>query len=196
MDKGGIDLAADLISQGFALCIMALALGMDAFSVCMGMGMTAFRIGQAAKIGLWIGLFHALMPLSGIVLGHLLSHRFGEIAGLAGGLLLVLIGTQMILSLARQDYGKKDLAYTSDAGVVLFSLSVSIDSFSVGLSMGLFGTRVLVAITLFGLISMLMAWAGFFIGRRTKRYFGRYGEVLGGLVMLFFGLKLIFHIPL
>ncbi|WP_174845432.1 manganese efflux pump MntP family protein [Sporolactobacillus shoreae] len=188
--------AADLISQVFALFIMALALGMDAFSVCMGMGMSALRLHQAAKIGMWIGLFHMLMPLSGIVLGHLLSHRFGEIAGLAGGLLLVLIGTQMILSLARQDYEKKDLAYASDTGVMLFSLSVSIDSFSVGLGMGLFGTRVLAAILIFGLISMLMAWAGFYIGHRTQRYFGRYGEVLGGIIMLFFGLKLIFHIPL
>lgn len=189
-------MAADLINEGLALTIMGLALGMDAFSVCMGMGMAAFQPRQAAITGIWIGLFHALMPLTGMIVGHLLSHRFGEIAGMAGGLLLILIGLQMILTLVRQDYGRKDLALKTDAGIVLFALGVSIDSFSVGLSMGLFGTRILAAITMFGLISMLMAWAGFFIGKRTQRYIGRFGEVLGGLILLFFGLKLLLHFPL
>jgi putative Mn2+ efflux pump MntP len=188
--------AADLINEGLALTIMGLALGMDAFSVCMGMGMAVLRPHQAAITSVWIGLFHALMPLIGIIVGHLLSHRFGEIAGMAGGLLLILIGLQMILTLVRQDYQRKDLALRTDAGIVLFAMGVSIDSFSVGLSMGLFGSRILAAITLFGLISMLMAWAGFFIGKRTQRYFGRFGEALGGLILLFFGLKLLLHFPL
>jgi Predicted membrane protein len=188
--------AADLINEGLALTVMGLALGMDAFSVCMGMGMAVFRPRQAVMTSVWIGLFHALMPLVGIIVGHLLSHRFGEIAGMAGGLLLILIGLQMILSLVRQDYRRRDLALKTDAGIVLFALGVSIDSFSVGLSMGLFGSRILAAITVFGVISMLMAWSGFVVGKRTQRYFGRYGEAFGGLILLFFGLRLLLHFPL
>lgn len=185
---------ADLISQGFTLLVMALALGMDAFSVCMGMGMTNLRARYIMKTGLWIGLFHMFMPLSGMVLGHLLSHRFGDIAGVAGGLLLLLLGAQMLFSVISRDKGSSEMDVTSDTGMLLFSMSVSIDSFSVGLSMGLFGARGLAAVLLFGFVSMAMAWIGFYIGGRTKHYFGRFGEAFGGLIMLLFGLKLIFHL--
>ncbi|RYL94009.1 manganese efflux pump MntP family protein [Sporolactobacillus sp. THM19-2] len=185
-----------LIGQGFAILMMALALGMDAFSVCMGMGMTDSRLRNVAKTGLWIGLFHMLMPLSGMILGHLLSDQFGEIAAIAGGILLLLIGAQMIFTVLSRKKSGRELDITSDTGMLLFSMSVSIDSFSVGLSMGLFGARGVAAILLFGVVSMIMAWTGFYLGRRTKNYFGRFGEMIGGLILLFFGLKLIFHLHL
>ncbi|MFD2695455.1 manganese efflux pump MntP [Sporolactobacillus shoreicorticis] len=174
-----------------AMSIMAIALGMDAFSVCMGMGMTVFRMRRAVWAGMWIGLFHILMPLIGIVLGHLLSTRFGTIAEMAGGLLLLIIGFQMILSLVRPSSVHSGTGYTSDASLLVFAFSVSIDSFSVGLSMGLFRTKLLATVFLFGLTSMMMAWTGFYLGRKTGKFFGKYGEVLGGIILFLLGLKLL-----
>ncbi|RYM05529.1 manganese efflux pump [Sporolactobacillus sp. THM7-7] len=185
-----------MISEGMALCMMALALGMDAFSVCMGLGMTRFRIGQAAKTGALIGMFHTLMPLAGILLGQLLSYHFGSIAGMAGGVLLILIGGQMLLSILHQERDPAKTPYRTDASLLLFAIGVSIDSFSVGLSMGIFGARMIATILLFGLFSMILAWAGFFVGRRSQNFFGRYGEALGGAILLAYGLKLLFHLHL
>lgn len=194
--RGGTNVAEHLISQGLALSVMAIALGMDAFSVCVGMGMTVFRLRRAAWTGMWIGLFHMLMPLIGMILGQLLSTRFGEIAEMAGGLLLLLIGFQMILSLMRTKDTRNEFVYVSDASMLLFAFSVSIDSFSVGLSMGLFGAEMLAAILMFGCASMIMAWSGFYIGRKTGRYFGKYGEALGGIILFLFGLKILLHFML
>jgi putative Mn2+ efflux pump MntP len=186
-------MAADLINQGLALCVMAVALGMDAFSVCMGMGMTVFRLRKAAWAGMWIGLFHMFMPLIGMTLGQILSVRLGGITEMAGGLLLLVIGIQMILSLAGNNHNRFETAYSSDVSLLLFAFSVSIDSFSVGLSMGLVGAKILVAILMFGFTSMSMAWLGFYIGRKTGSYFGRYGEALGGIILFALGLKLLLH---
>lgn len=185
-------MTAELMGKSFALILMAIALGMDAFSVCMGLGMKRIRLDQIFKIGLLIGLFHMIMPLLGMILGHLISERFGDWASMAGGVLLVVIGMQMIFSLAKREQDRTPIQST-DMGMSLFALSVSIDSFSVGLSMGLFRTRVLLTIFLFGFVSMCMAWLGFIFGRRTQRLLGRYGEALGGLIMLLFGLKLLLH---
>ncbi|RYL95120.1 manganese efflux pump [Sporolactobacillus sp. THM7-4] len=189
-------MAQDMISEGITLSMMALALGMDAFSVCMGMGMTTFRLRQIAKAGALIGAFHALMPLAGMFLGQLLSQHFGSIAGKAGGVLLMLIGSQMILSLVSQNHDRIEKMYSTDTGLILFAIGVSIDSFSVGLSMGIFGARVLATIILFGLSSMILAWAGFFVGRRSQRVLGRYGEALGGVILFIFGVKILFHLHL
>ncbi len=189
-------MAEDLIGRAVAVCLMALALGMDAFSVCMGMGMSDVRLRRAGTIGFWIGLFHILMPLTGIVLGHLLSQRFGHIAVTAAGLLLVLIGAQMLFSIKKQERPPQNPRMVSGTGMILFAMSVSIDSFSVGLSMGLFGAGAVLSAFFFGLVSMIMAWSGFFIGKGSRRYVGRYGEALGGGIMLLFGLKLIFQFSL
>ncbi|MFT8873082.1 MAG: manganese efflux pump MntP family protein [Sporolactobacillus sp.] len=186
-------MAAEMMEQATALLLMALALGMDAFSMCMGMGMKQLRLVQMFKISFLIGTFHVLMPLIGMTLGQLISKRFGNIAGMVSGALLLIIGAQMVLSLSKENKSH-ELSQPSETGVVLFAMSVSVDSFSVGLSMGLFGTKVLMTVFLFGTISMFMSVAGFLIGRQTRHYVGRYGEALGGLIMLLFGIKLLFHL--
>ena len=52
-----------MIGEIVTLLLMAFALGMDAFSVGLGMGMFKLRLRQIFKIGITIGLFHVWMPL-------------------------------------------------------------------------------------------------------------------------------------
>ena len=56
--------------QLIPLIIMVFALGMDAFSVSLGMGMMALKIRQILYIGVTIGIFHIIMPFIGMVLGR------------------------------------------------------------------------------------------------------------------------------
>ncbi len=180
--------SAAIIGPLFAILMMALALGMDAFSVGMGMGMIGLRLRQIAKIGLTIGFFHMLMPLLGIGIGHILSDYFGTVAHVAGGTLLLLLGAQMIFSSFQTE---EKILRPVGLGLILFALSVSLDSFSVGLSLGIFGTRVVAAILMFGLVSMCLTWAGLLLGRKVQRFFGSYSEILGGCILFAFGIKLL-----
>ncbi|TKD70619.1 manganese efflux pump MntP family protein [Pseudalkalibacillus hwajinpoensis] len=178
-----------LIGELATLSIMAFALGMDAFSVGLGMGMIPLRLRQIAKIGAVIGLFHMGMPLAGMLIGRFLSEHFGTIATMVGGGLLLLLGLQMGLSsLSSSD---KPFVTPLGFGLLLFSLSVSLDSFSVGLSLGIYGARVIVSIILFGVFSMMLTWAGLMMGRKFQHYIGSYSELLGGCILFGFGLKLL-----
>ncbi len=56
--------------QLIPLIIMAFALGMDAFSVSLGMGMMPLKLRQILYIGMTIGIFHIIMPFIGMVLGR------------------------------------------------------------------------------------------------------------------------------
>lgn len=56
--------------QLIPLIIMAFALGMDAFSVSLGMGMIPLKLRQILYIGMTIGIFHIIMPFIGMVLGR------------------------------------------------------------------------------------------------------------------------------
>ena len=171
---------------------MATALGMDAFSVALGMGMIGLRYRQIFQIGLTIGAFHVVMPMLGIITGRLLSGYFGMLTTIIGGALLLIIGIQMIYS----SFKDEDVQMLKPVGIglLLFSLSVSVDSFSAGLGLGMLGAKTALTVLAIGLMSMLLSWSGLILGKRLGGVVGSYGELLGGCILLGFGVKLLFPI--
>lgn len=169
---------------------MATALGMDAFSVGLGMGMQALRLKRIFMVGISVGIFHSIMPFIGIVLGRFISTKLEGFAVLGGGLLLFVLGVQMVLN----SFNREDKVVVSPVGIglILFSLSVSLDSFSVGLSLGMSGVKTFLALILFGLASMTLTWTGLLVGRKAKGFLGVYSELFGGSILCAFGLKIIF----
>lgn len=172
------------------LVIMAFAVGMDAFSVSLGMGIFKLRMRQIFYIGLTTGLFHMFMPLLGILTGQFLSETFGKITGYVGGGLLIILGVQMVIS----SFKSEELIAIAPVGwgVLLFSFLVSLDSFSAGLSLGMFGARAMAAMICFGVVAACLTWSGLFMGRKVHNFLGVYGELFGGLTLILFGIKLLF----
>jgi putative Mn2+ efflux pump MntP len=179
-----------IVGEIVTIIIMAFALGMDAFSISLGMGMYELRLRQIFKIGITIGIFHIFMPLLGIIAGRFLSDQFGDIATYIGAALLLILGVQMIWS----SLGKKEgiLITPVGYGLFIFALSVSLDSFSVGLSLGIYGAQTILVLVCFGAGATLLSWLGLMIGRRVHDWLGKYSEVLGGAILLLFGIKLLF----
>ena len=179
-----------LIGEILTLLLMALALGMDAFSVGLGMGMFKLRLRQIFKIGITIGVFHVWMPLVGILAGQFLSDKFGTIASFAGGLLLIILGVQMIWSSLRP--GDDSLISPTGFGLIVFAFSVSLDSFSLGLTLGIYGAKTVLAIICFGIVATVLTWAGLLLGKKAQGWMGSYSEALGGSILLAFGIKLLY----
>lgn len=184
---------ASIAGEIFTLCIMAFALGMDAFSVGLGMGMIKLRLRQIFKIGIMIGCFHVWMPLLGMIAGRFLSDKFGTIAGYAGGMLLFTLGVQMIWSSIKKEENSRMITPIG-YGLLVFALSVSLDSFSVGLTLGIYKAKTLAVLICFGLAATILTWAGLLIGRKVQGWLGIYSEALGGSILLGFGLKLLLPI--
>lgn len=174
------------------LLLMSFALGMDSFSVGLGMGMFKLRLRQITLIACTVGFFHILMPLIGMIAGRYLSAQFGEYATYAGGLLLIILGFGMFISSVK---GKNE-SFIAPVGVglIIFAVSVSLDSLSVGLTLGIYGARTLLTITMFGLMATLLTLSGLLIGRKIQGLLGTYSQVLGGSVLLAFGVKLLLPI--
>jgi len=174
-----------------AVLLMAAALGMDAFSLGVGIGMKGVRLLDAAKLSAVIALFHVLMPLGGMVTGQYVSTLLGSVATSVGGALLLLLGGHMVYSSLKGEHVEW-MDHRSLWGLLVFALSVSIDSFSVGVSLGLFSGQLLFTILMFGLFGGLMSGFGLLIGRRVSRSLGGYGEAFGGVILFAFGLLFLF----
>ena len=189
--RGGVRMES-LAGELTALLIMAFALGMDAFSVGLGMGMFQLKMKQIAIIALTVGFFHIWMPLLGMAAGRFISGHFGVFAAYAGGLLLVMLGIQMFISGLRG--GDSSLLAPVGYGLLVFALSVSLDSFSVGLTLGIYGARTLLTVLCFGFAAAVLTWLGLLAGRKVQGLLGMYSEVLGGGILCAFGFKLLFSI--
>ena len=179
----------EFVGEIITLTIMAAALGMDAFSVGLGMGMYKLRLRKIFEIGLVIGLFHVIMPLAGILAGKLLSENFGALASWIGGLLLILLGAQMIWSSFQKE--AVSAITPAGAGLLLFAFSVSLDSFSVGLTLGIYGAKTVLVLLIFGILATVQTWAGLLLGKKVRGWIGTYSEALGGSILLAFGIKLL-----
>ncbi|HLR09235.1 MAG TPA: manganese efflux pump MntP family protein [Bacillota bacterium] len=183
-------MAEDYTDAFISLCFIAVALGADVFSVSLGLGMQRLRLKRVALIGVIFGLFHVFMPFLGMVIGQYISSRIGHLATFAGGFLLVGIGAQMIFSAFSHHYERK--VEPVGIGLLFLGFSVSIDSFSVGLSLGVTDAKTVFALLLFGMTSMLFTWIGMLLGRQVHSVLGVYSEVLGGSILCGLGLTILF----
>lgn len=186
---------SSIVNGNLGMGIMALVLSMDTFSICLAMGMTKPNFNQIILIGAVIGLFHVIMPLIGILIGELLSEHFKMLAGIVGSILLMFLGCQMIIEFLKRRKARLLLINPKGMSLVLLALSLSLDSFSVGLSLGVYGTSLLSTIIIFGSVNSFLAWTGLLMGRKTDRFFGTYGELIGGLVLFALGLRMLFQLP-
>jgi putative Mn2+ efflux pump MntP len=179
--------------QVVAIAIMAVALGLDAFSLGVGIGMKGIRLLHVLQLSLLIAFFHVLMPLLGLVTGSYVGQLLGQVTSYAAGGLLLLLGGHMIVNSFRSDGdGPKVWDHRTFWGMLLISLSVSVDSFSVGVSLGMFVNNILLTVLAIGACGGLMSITGLLLGRHVSRGLGSYGEALGGAILLGFGLLFIF----
>lgn len=188
--QGGFFVFQTTLSECVPLIFMSFAVGMDAFSVSLGIGMQEIRLKRIAVIGLIIGLFHVIMPFTGILLASIISGKIGHLATLIGGALLFAIGAHMIFSAFSQE-AKHHLKLTG-TGIWILAFIVSIDSFSVGIGLGLSGAKTLITLFLFGVTSMVLTWIGMVLGRKVHGLLDVYSEILGGSILCGFGLYIIF----
>ncbi|WP_188541342.1 manganese efflux pump MntP [Paenibacillus segetis] len=183
--------AFEQLGELVTIMLIAVALGMDAFSLGIGIGMKGVRRNDAIRIGSAVSLFHMLMPLLGIFAGQYVGGLLGQYARFVAGGLLFLLGAHMIVSSIKGS-GIQSINHRSFLGVLLFSLSVSIDSFSVGVSLGMFHSNLWLSVLSFGFVGGLLSVLGLALGRKMSRGLGDYGEAAGGAILLAFGLMFIF----
>ena len=184
--------ASGAVGHLAALALLAAALGMDAFSLGVGIGLRGVRAAEMWRLGLCVTLFHFLMPLCGMIAGSNFRVVLDDLAHAAAGVLLLFLGAHMIYSSFRGG-SSWSMDHRTFWGTMLFALVVSIDSFSVGLSLGMFWPEnIPLAVSMFGLAGGGMNMAGLLAGRHLSQLVGDYGEAFGGAILLGFGLLFLF----
>ena len=188
------------------LVILAFALSMDAFAVaiCKGLGMKKATLGKAAVVGGWFGSFQALMPALGFVLAGILNRFFGDYLQMFTGwiafVLLAIIGGNMIKEALEKEEEGCPCCENTDASLtarVMFPMAVatSIDAMVVGVGYGLRPDmtvpRVLLSVTLIGIITFALSALGVKIGNVFGARYRFAAELAGGIILIVLGAKIL-----
>lgn len=181
------------MSDILTLLLLAGALGSDATSMAVGVGLTGVSKKQISLASVVIGMFHIVMPLLGLYLGKLFGKITGDIASWVGAGILILLGFHMLREVYQDDDSNEAEPVTINAWrLLVMAMGVSLDAFSVGFSLGTF-SRLSIPLTVItlGAVAGVMTAAGFVLGKKMGRIIGEKAVGAGGLVLIFLGVKII-----
>lgn len=177
--------------------ILAIAVGlaMDAFSVAVA---TTVRLSgvsrrQVFRLAFHFGLFQAMMPAIGWAGGKAIEYYIRTWDHWVAFALLVGIGTKAIYEALRggDDTPIPQRDPTRGYSLVLLSVATSIDALAVGLSLGILEAGLLYPCVLIGVVTCFLTVIGMLFGARLGARFGKRVEVLGGIVLIAIGVKII-----
>jgi len=195
-----------MFEQLFTIILVAIVLGLDAFSLSMGMGIRGVTRKYEWKFSVMVGILHILMPLIGLSLGLAVGKFLGVWASLLGAAVLAYIALDFLIKGYRESKpesvslreGKKYFYRNGrkrgeDWGsIILLGVSVSIDALTVGFSLGTLKMPILITVLIMGLVAGSMTLLGFAGGRVFNRLVGSYAQMVGGVVLLLLAVKLLF----
>jgi putative Mn2+ efflux pump MntP len=75
--------------------------------------------------------------------------------------------------------------------LVMLSIATSIDALAVGLSLAMLQVNVLGAALLIGVVSAVFSFVGLLVGKQLGLRFGKVMEVIGGLILIGIGLRIV-----
>lgn len=174
------------------ILLIAVGLAMDAFAVSIAKGMTVNhnRRKTALLLASFFGGFQMLMPVLGWFVG--LSFRdviMGVDHWIAFGLLFF-IGLKMIFDSTKKE-DKKEEDGLKLRTVVTLAVATSIDALMVGLSFAFLQTSLVEPILLIGLITFSLSIIGFYFGCGLGNVFGSRIKIVGGLILIAIGLRVL-----
>ena len=127
------------------IILTAIGLSMDAFavSICKGLSTKDVRLKHSLIVGLYFGLFQALMPVIGYFLGVQFERYIQRIDHWIALILLAVIGINMIREGIK---GEEENADASVSVKAMFPLAVatSIDALASGVALAAAGADILV----------------------------------------------------
>ena len=174
--------------------ILAVALGLDAFSVALGAGFVAFGLRRRIRLAWHFGFFQFAMPLLGWQIARVISAKVGMSAKWVGAALLFFIGTRMVYASVR---AKDDVILqprrdpTKGWMLVSLSLATSLDALGVGFSFGLLVSDLLNACLLIGVVAFVLTYLGMSVGNLLSSRIGIWAEVVAGGVLIMLGLRML-----
>ena len=166
---------------------------MDAFavSVCKGMSFYNYKYKKAFIVGLYFGIFQALMPVLGYLIGYKFLNLIVNIDHWIAFILLLVVGIRMIKNAILNDNRSDDSIKVKT--MFCLAIATSIDALVIGLTMSFLNVNIFLSIVLIGIITFAFSFIGVLLGNKVGETFGKKFQILGGFILVVIGTKILFE---
>ncbi len=189
------------------IILIGIGLSMDAFavSVCRGLAMKRPGMGRALMTGLYFGVFQAVMPILGWLLGTRFRVYIESVDHWVAFGLLFFIGGKMIWEAVREDPDEEKAeivraasrgeagysAFAEHRELFIMAIATSIDALAVGISFAAIGTPIFPSAEIIGLITFCLSILGVYTGAMFGNRYERKAEIAGGIILIGIGVKIL-----
>jgi putative Mn2+ efflux pump MntP len=147
---------------------------------------------QILRASFSFGLFQAIMPLLGWLAGRSFVKFIGNFDHWLAFALLAFVGGKMIWESFRPEREEtQPTDFTKGWSLLTLSVATSIDALAVGLSFAFLQVNIASACLTFGLTTFILTVIGFVIGRKVGEFVGKRAELVGGLILIAIGLRIL-----
>jgi len=176
------------------LLLLSLGMAMDATAVSAARGLSAerVRVRDALTLALLFGCFHVVMPVLGWQLGQWVGRWVQAWDHWVAFVLLAGLGAKMVWEAL---HSQKEAVAPTDAfapGVLLtLAVATSLDALAVGVTLPMIRAPLWLTVGLIGLVTALCSAVAVWWGRRLGAAFGPRVDILGGLVLIGVGARVL-----
>lgn len=168
----------------FIVFIIGISLSMDAFSLALAYGTQKMANNKIITLSIIVGLYHFIMPLLGLLVGNKIVNLLPIKTNVLVFIVLFLIGIEMIVESFKDDVNVNKINLWE---MLVFGLAVSIDSFSLGLSLKTIYYNYYLSALIFSFLSAIFTYLGLKLGKYINQKVGPISTMIGGIVLIIVG---------
>jgi putative Mn2+ efflux pump MntP len=175
-----------------ALLGISVGLAMDAFAVAIATGLSLGTVTprHVFRLAFHFGLFQFLMPIIGWYAGSQLAGFIQQYDHWVAFVLLTYVGGKMLWE-AFESQEAENQDPTRGLRLLTLSVATSIDALAVGLSLAMIGVSIWIPSVVIGVITAGLTALGITFGNRIGARWERWAEILGGIVLLLIGIRIL-----
>ena len=166
---------------------------MDAFAVSIVAGITIEKLTHrhVFRLAFHFGLFQFMMPVLGWLAGQSMAGYISQWDHWVAFALLAVIGGKMLWESRPGKEPENPSDPTRGLMIITLSIATSIDALAVGFSMAFLGISIWLPSVVIGVVAAAMTVIGMRFGSRIGRKGGRWAQVLGGVVLIAIGIRIL-----
>ena len=138
---------------------------MDAFSIALSIGTTHLSKNRFILIPIVVSIMHFVMPLIGLFLGN----QILSVININPKIIMTIILLYLAFLMYKDRNNDKVPKINSLLSIFLYAISVSLDSFSVGIGLKALTDKILIPPIIFSLCAGTITYMGLILGKYSQK---------------------------
>jgi manganese efflux pump family protein len=175
----------------FSILIIGLGLSADCFAVALSSSISRknLPLWQGLRVAIFFGVFQTGMTLFGWWAGSYILEYIESIDHWVAFGLLAFVGGKMIWESLHEKEERTDI--TKWRYLFVLAIATSLDALAVGLSFAFLKVNLAMAGTIIGIVALMITFLGFLAGKTLGELVGKRAEIIGGIILIIIGLRVL-----